>query len=84
MRFLILFLLATLLNACGVVRSIAVNTCTNGRRNPVICTGILDRMVPKVPAVTSPKQEIKCQIETKTWRKAGLVLQESTRTCGLK
>ena len=83
--FFVLSLLLTtgLLGGCGVVRDIANDTCSGGSYNAAICPNILDRMVPKAPAVEkdSPKREIKCWVEVKTWRKANVVLQESTRTC---
>lgn len=80
--FLFFLLLALgLLAGCGVVRDIAVNSCTNGSYNAAVCPGILDRMVPKAPAVEAPKTSVKCQVEVKTWRQGDVVLQESTRTC---
>ena len=83
--FFVLSLLLTtgLLGGCGVVRDIANDTCSGGSYNAAICPNILDRMVPKAPAVeeTSPNKEVKCQVEVKTWRRGNVVLQESTRTC---
>lgn len=81
--FFVFFLLFSIgLNGCGVVRDIAVQSCTGGNYNVAACPGILDRMVPKAPAVEKdPKGEIKCRVEVKTWRQGNVLLQESTRTC---
>jgi hypothetical protein len=80
--FFSLFLALGLLSGCGVVKDIAITTCANGSYNAAVCPNLLDRMVPKAPAVkASPKKEAKCQVKTKTWRRGGTVFQESTRTC---
>lgn len=80
--FFFLLLVSGLLGGCGVVRDIATQTCTGGSYNVAVCPNLLDRMVPKAPAVhTSPNKEVKCQVEVKTWRRGNVVLQESTRTC---
>ena len=83
MRNLFFIFLLVGLNGCGVVRDIANQTCSGGSYNAAICPNILDRMVPKAPAVeeTSPNKEVKCQVEVKTWRRGNVVLQETTRTC---
>lgn len=85
MRNLFFFFLLLLVNGlagCGVVKDIAINSCSNGSYNNAVCPNLLDRMVPKASAVeTSPEGEIKCRVEVKTWRQGNVLLQESTRTC---
>ena len=80
--FALILLVLAGLSGCGVVKNIAVNACTGGSYNVAACPGILNRMVPKAPAaVEAPKGEVKCQVKVKTWRRKGVVLQETTRTC---
>ena len=85
MRFLILFVLAATFSGCGVVKSIATDACTGGNYNVAVCAGILDRMVPKAPAVkTNKAPELKCQVKVKTWKKGNMLLEKSSKTCDYK
>lgn len=86
MRFLILFLLATVFSGCGVItRNIAKEACTGSSYNVAVCPGILDRMVPKAPAVKeAPKKELKCKVKVKTWKKGNMLLEQSSKTCDYK
>ena len=83
MRNLFILAFGFLFVGCGVIREIASDTCGHGNYNVAVCKNPLDRMVPKAPAVkTSDLGEvIKCQVKVKTWRKGGMTLQESVKTC---
>jgi hypothetical protein len=58
MRNLILafigFLFLTMASGCGVVRTIAVDTCTQGSYNRIVCPGVLEEALDETP-VKTPK-----------------------------
>jgi len=85
MRFLILFVLATIFSGCGITRNIAKEACTGSSYNVAVCPGILDRMVPKAPTIkTNKAPEVKCQVKVKTWKKGNMLLEKSSKTCNVK
>lgn len=47
------FLFLTMASGCGVVRTVAIDTCTNGQYNDFLCPGILEEALPETPVKTS-------------------------------
>lgn len=61
MRNLFILAFGLLFVGCGVVRDIATDTCGNGNYNVAVCKNLLDRMVPKAPAVKGSPST--CKVE---------------------
>lgn len=44
-----------LFTGCGVIKTVAIDTCTNGSYNKVVCPGMLEKALPEAPVKVTSK-----------------------------